>query len=320
MVEKFGLTNAKKVSTPMEMNAQFLMQQCPSTPNQVACMNGIPYSEAIGLVLWPMVVSWLDTAYAVGILLQFMQNLKIAHWEGVKHVISYLESTKDFWLTFGGSKRNIAEGFCDANWASQKDQHSISGFCFQYGNSAISWSSKKKSIIALSSTEAEYVAEINMAKEALWLQSFINEVTGLDYWPLMIRCDNQGAMALAKDNKFHLRTKHIDLRYHFIREAVEDSKIKLSYIPTAKNVADIFMKMMAKLKFSEFVTKLGLGEKTEWRSEDGCLIDTRTTKDYLGKSCDEHKCVLTDKYEFPLEGECWIFILAYLVCPSLPIF
>ena len=156
-----------------------------------------------------------------------------------------------------------AEGFCNADWASQKDRHSISGFCFQYGNNAISWSLKKQSIIALSSMEAEYVAETNMAKEALWLQSFINEVTGIDYRPLTIRCNNQGAMVLAKDNKFHLRTKHINLRYHFIHEAVKDGKIELSYVPTAKNIANIFMKTMAKPKFSEFMTKLGLGQRTE---------------------------------------------------------
>ena len=249
-----------------------------------------------------------------------MQNPGIAHWEGVKHVISYLGSTKDFWLTFGGTKRNVAEPFCNADWASQKDCHSISGFCFQYGSSAISWSSKKQSIIALSSMEVEYVAKTNAAKEALWLQSFINKVTGINYWPLTIRSNNQGAMALAKDNKFHSCTKHIDLRYHFICEAVKDGKIKLSYVPTAKNVADIFMKTMAKPKFSEFMTKLGLGERTEWRSEDSCSIDTGTTKDYLGKSHDECICLLTDKHKFPLEGECWIFIWVGLVCPSLPIF
>ena len=155
------------------------------------------------------------------------------------------------WYMTGGTKRNVAEGFCDANWASQKDCHSISRFCFHYGIRAISWSSKKQSIIALSSTKAEYVAKTNTAKEALWLQSFINEVTRIKYRSLTIKCDNQGAMALAKDNKFHSRTKHIDLQFHFICEAVKDGKIELQYIPTAENITDIFTKTMAKSKFSE---------------------------------------------------------------------
>lgn len=93
MVEKFGLTNAKRVLTPMELNVQFTKQQCPSTLNQAACMKGIPYSEAIRSILWPMVVSHPDTAYTISILSQFMQNLWVVHWERVKQVISYLGST-----------------------------------------------------------------------------------------------------------------------------------------------------------------------------------------------------------------------------------
>ena len=118
----------------------------------------MPYSEAIGSVLWPVVVSRPDAAYAVGILSQFIQNLGPAHWEGVKRVINYLGSTKDLWLTFGGGREGAVEGFCDADWASQKHRHSISGFSFHYGAGAVSWSSKKQPVVSLSSTEAEYVA------------------------------------------------------------------------------------------------------------------------------------------------------------------
>lgn len=136
-------------------------------------MEGVPYSEAIGSVLWPTVVSRPDTAYAVGVLSQFMQNPGQAH--------------------FGGNKPTLLQGYCDADWASNEGRHSISGFSFHYGVGAISWSSKKQSIVALSSTEAEYIAQTHAAKEGI------------------ISADNQSAIALAKDNKFHSRTKHIDL-------------------------------------------------------------------------------------------------------------
>jgi hypothetical protein len=260
MVEKFRLTSAKQVATPMEANAQFSKLQSPSSLSQVARMKGVPYSEAIGSALWPVVVSRPDAAYAVGVLSQFIQNPGQAHWEGVKRVISYLGSTKSLWLTFGGRKEALIEGFCDADWASQSHRHSISGFSFHYGCGAVSWSSKKQNVIALSSTEAEYVAQTHAAKEAIWLRSFINEIRGGEKGPLTIMGDNQGAIALAKDNKFHSRTKHIDLRYHFIREAVEDGKIILKYVPTSDNVADIFTKALAKPKFNQFVELLGLGE------------------------------------------------------------
>ena len=110
----------------------------------------------------------------------------------------------------------------------------------------------------MSSTEAEYVAQTHAAKEAIWLRSFMSEITGEHAKALTISCDNQSAIALAKDNKFHTRTKHIDLRYHFIREAVEDGRINVKYIPTDVNVSDIFTKALPKPKFQRMVELLGL--------------------------------------------------------------
>ena len=244
----------------MEPGAQFSNEQSPSTPAQPMRMQGIPYAEAIGSVLWPVVVSRPDAAFAVSTLSQFIQNPGQAHWEGVKRVISYLGSTKDHWLTFGGRGKTLVEGFCDADWASQKDRHSISGYCYHIGQGTISWSSKKQQIVALSTTEAEYIAQSHAAKEALWLRTFIGELRGKPTQPLTIHCDNQGAIALSKDNKFHARTKHIDIRHHFIREAIEDRKLSVVYIPTDDNPADIFTKPLAKAKFRRFVELLGLRE------------------------------------------------------------
>ena len=263
MVEKFSLTNAKRVSTPMDPNVQFSVDQCPSSTNQLARMKGIPYSQAIGSVLWPVVVSRPDAAYAIGILSQFIQNPGLAHWQALKRLISYLGWTKDLWLTFGGRSEILLQGFSDADWASNKHRHSISGYSFHFRCGAVSWSSKKQYIIALSSTEAEYIAQTHAAKEALWLRSFVDEVRGGPGGnkPITINCDNQGAIALAKDNKFHLRTKHIDLRYHFIREAVEDKKIVVSYVPTQENVSDVFTKALSKPKFQCFVEMLGLRDE-----------------------------------------------------------
>ena len=112
-------------------------------------------------------VSWPDAAYVVRVLSQYIQNPRPAHWEGVKQVINYLGSTKNLWLTFGGQKETIVEGYCDADWAGQKHWHSISSFSFHYGVGAVSWSSKKQHVIALSSTEAEYIAQTHAAKEAM---------------------------------------------------------------------------------------------------------------------------------------------------------
>ena len=258
MLNKFRLTNAKPVSTSMESGAHFTKEQGPSTPTQAMQMRGVPYAEAVGCVLWPVMIMRPDCAFAVGILSQFVQNPGNAHWEALKRVMVYLGMTKDLWLTFGGRSRKLVEGFCDSDYANQRDRHSIAGFSYHFGQGAISWSSKKQQVIALSTVEAEYIAQAHAAKEALWLRSFISEIRNESARAITINSDNQGAIALSKDNKFHSRTKHIDVRYHFIREAVEDGKVSVVYIPTDDNPADIFTKPLAKTKFRRFVELLGL--------------------------------------------------------------
>ena len=114
----------------------------------------------------------------------------------------------------------MVEGFCDADWASQKHRHSISGFSFHFSIGVISWSSKKQGVVSLLSTEAEYVAQMHAAKEGIWLRSFMKEIQGEEK-PLTISCDNQGAIALAKDNKFHARMKH-----HIFKSLVSFTKAK----------------------------------------------------------------------------------------------
>ena len=202
-----------------------------------------------------------DIAYTVGILSQFIKNPGQSHWEALKRVIMYLNTTKNLWLTFGGGSKSLVEGFSDADWASQKDRHSILGYSFYFGQGVVSWSSKRQHIIALSSTESEYITQMHAAKEAIWMKNFVNEIRGPQGKAIGIYCDNQGAIALAKDNKFHSQTKHIDLRYHFIREAVEDNKIRFEYIPTDKNVADIFTKALPRPRFMGFVESLGLRDE-----------------------------------------------------------
>ena len=126
------------------------------------------------------------------------------------------------------------------------------------GAGAISWSSKKQHIVALSSTKAEYITQTHAAKEVLWLHSFLWELRSASDDLLILNCDSQGAIALTKDKKFHARTKYIDMCYHFIREVVEDGKVTVQYIPTGDNISDIFTKLLTKAKFWELTELLGL--------------------------------------------------------------
>ena len=176
-------------------------------------------------------------------------------------------STKDLWLTFGGSASAKLKGYCDATWASQLHCHSITRYLFHFGLGVISWSSKKQNIITLSSTEVEYIAKTHAAKEETWLETLVKEMNSKAIGPLTIMGNNQSAIALAKDDKFYARTKHINLQYHFIREVVEEGKVKMEYILTKDNVTNIFTKALPKPEFKQFVGMLGFGD------DEGVLED-----------------------------------------------
>jgi hypothetical protein len=139
---------------------------------------------------------------------------------------TYLFTTKDLLLVMGGSDDTV-EGYADADWGSQLDRHSISSYAFRYGCGAITWSSKRQPIVALSTAEVEYIAAAHAAKEACWLRSFLTEIGRDMSRPIEFRCDNQATIAICHDNKFHGRTKHIDIRYHYVREAVDAGRVTI---------------------------------------------------------------------------------------------
>jgi hypothetical protein len=154
-----------------------------------------------------------DIAFPVAILSQFMCNLGCTHWETVKDVIHYLKGTAKLKLMLGGTSAGL-EAYVDADWASQPHRHSMSGYTVLLHSSPVAWSACKQSIIALSTAEAEYIALTAIAQEVLYLQALITELYGHVVSPIPIYCDNQGAITLTSNSKFHTRTKHIDLRFN----------------------------------------------------------------------------------------------------------
>ena len=173
-------------------------------------------------------------------------------------------------------------------------------------------------IITLSSTEAEYIAQTHTAKEALWIRMFIGKFhKGFGSLPILINCNNHSAITLVKDNKFHPQTKHIDLWYYFIHEAVEDAKINLNYIPTNNNVADIFTKALAKGKFHLFTGLLGLCEA--WggvlKYIQSMLCSNWDIRLSTGSSGFRSLCFLfefIDVSHFHAEAVTWVIILHYI--------
>jgi hypothetical protein len=202
-----------------------------------------------------------DIANAVYRLAQFTRDPKPKHWTAVKRIFRYLKGTKDLQLTFGGPDQDWTTNincYCDADWASNADRKSVSGYVFTLAGGAIAWSSKKQTSVALSTAEAEYVAATHVAKQTLWFQALFSELGFPQPSPFTIFTDNQAAIAIAHHPEFHLHTKHIDIALHFLRDLIQDGILNTVYINTRDNLADIFTKGLPRPAHQDFVQRLGL--------------------------------------------------------------
>ena len=223
-------------------------------------MKNVPYREAVGSLMYASMGTRPDITFAVSTVAQFLENPGAAHWEAVKHIFRYLKGTRDMKLTYGDEEKDL-QGFVDADGASQDHRRAISGYVFMVDGGAVSWSSKKQEIVTLSTTEAEYVAATHAAKEAVWLRRLFGELfppAETINKPTTLHSDNKSAIALATGGQFHARTKHIDIRYHFIRYMIKAESIWLIYCPTDKQTADTLTKALPSTKAKHFAHAMGL--------------------------------------------------------------
>jgi hypothetical protein len=257
ILHRYGLDNLKPTSTPMDPNARLTSAQSPTTSDDIAKMRDVPYHEAIGSLMYASLGTRPDISFAVQTLSRFTVNPGIAHWEAVKRVFRYLKGTRELWLSYGGVTKEM-EGYADADGSMMENRKAISGYAFIINGGAVSWSTKKQEIVSLSTTESEYVAVTYAAKEALWLRSLIFQLFGIPLTTTTLFSNNQSAIALTREHQYHARTKHIDVRYHFIRWIVEEGKIRLIYCPTDEMVADTLTKALPSAKVKHFAGALGL--------------------------------------------------------------
>ncbi|KAL6195864.1 hypothetical protein ACLB2K_031481 [Fragaria x ananassa] len=194
-------------------------------------------------LMYAMVCTRLNIAHAVGVVSRYLSNSGSEHWEAVKWILKYLRGTSKLCLSFGGSG-SILEGFTDADLAGDLDNiKSTSGYLFTFCEGAVSWQSKLQKCVALSTTEAEYIEANEAGKKMLWLQRFIREL-GVKQERYVVHCDSQSAIHLSKNSVYHPRTKHIDLRYHWIRDVVSKKLLRLKKIHTDKNTSNMLTKVV----------------------------------------------------------------------------
>eukprot|EP00253_Pinus_taeda_P006363 PITA_06363 len=227
---------------------------CPKTQEEEEDMSNVPYASAVGSLMYAMVCTRPDIAHEVGALRRFMSKPRKEHWTSVKQVFRYLCGTNDYGLCYQGIPRldRVLDihGFVDADWAGDLDQRrSTSGYVFNLFGGVVIWMSKKQSLVALSTTEAEYMAATHASKEEIWLQRMCSSI-GLVQGAIRIECDNKRANFLAKNPAYHSKTKHIDVQYHFVRDMIEDKKVLLVKVDTLKNTVDSLKKFVSSKKFS----------------------------------------------------------------------
>ena len=212
------------------------------------------YREIVGSVIYAMSCTRPDLSFIVTKLSQYLSKPTEAHLNLAKNVLRYIKGTVDYNLTYTRSDSPLKLiGFCDSDWANGEDRKSISGYCFKLAeNSAlISWKSKKQNTVSLSTCEAEYVAITHAIKEGKFLQQVFSDINNSQKCMFNLNCDNQGALKLAYNPIHHERSKHIDIKYHFIRSEMEKS-VRLNYIPTNDNISDMFTKALSKAKLNSF--------------------------------------------------------------------
>ncbi|WKA07403.1 hypothetical protein VitviT2T_025235 [Vitis vinifera] len=197
-------------------------------------MRRVPYASVVGSLMYSMVCTRPDIAYAVGVVSRFLSNPGRLHWEAVKWIMRYLQGTSKLKLTFGSGKP-VLVGYTDSDMSRDVDnRRSTSGYLMTFSGGVVSWQSRLQKCVALSTTKAEYIVVAEACKELLWMKSFIHEL-GFKQQRYVVYCDNRNAIHLSKNSTFHARSKHIDVRYHWMRDALNDNLFELEKIHTDHN-------------------------------------------------------------------------------------
>ncbi|KAH9765063.1 Amine oxidase [Citrus sinensis] len=262
ILERFQMKNCSLSIVPIVKGDRFNLNQCPNNDFERERMKNIPYTSAVGSLMYAHVCTRHDIAFAVSILGRYQSNPGLDHWKAAKKVMRYLQGTKDYMLMFRRTDNLEVIGYSDSDFASCVDSRkSTSEYIFMLASGAISWRSTKQTLTATSTMEVEFVSCFKATSHGVWLKSFISRLIIVDSIsrPLRIYCDNLVAVFMAKNNKSKSRSKQIDIKYLAIRERVKEKKVVIEHVNTELMIADPLIKGMPPQKFKNHVDRMGLG-------------------------------------------------------------
>jgi hypothetical protein len=268
VLERFGMQECSPAATPMSAGQKLLQSDCPTDLVEQDEMRRVPYSQAVGAVMYIMLGTRPDISHAVTALSQFMKNPGRPHWIAMKRLLRYLKGTQHIHLVYQASSydpHRPAElyGYTDSDWGNDiNDRRSITGWTFIQHGGAVSWQSRKQRTVALSSVEAEYMSASSAVREAIWWRTFLSELGMPPSVPTVIYSDSQGSIALAKNPEHHNRTKHIDIQHHFVREQLARRTVALEFMGTADMVADVLTKPLSRDRHEMLISRMGVRADT----------------------------------------------------------
>ncbi len=243
LIAKHRLELAVNTSSPLPTTFKYDPDEINHLkPSQLQYVVNFPTRQIVGELNHIAIATRPDIAFAVNYIARFQDSPNLSTCKALRHILKFLNSTKDHHLKFSGRVNSLV-GYSDADWAGDPiNRKSTSGYIFYLGNSPISWQSRLQPTVALSTTEAEYIALTAASQEAIWIRSLLREWGLTMNMPTTIWSDNTGAIQITYSPTNHRRTKHIDIKFHYIRNLVKSNKIVVDKIHTSEMLADVLTK------------------------------------------------------------------------------
>jgi hypothetical protein len=273
-LKRFGMLECKSYPTPMQQRQQL-------TKEGESCQYDFPYREVVGSCMYSMIMTRPDLSFALGQLSRYLDSFKDTHVVAAKRMLRYLKGSMKKGIYFRRPKDFNGmfklSAYVDADWAgSVDDSRSTSGFAIFLNDCLISWKSSKQTIVALSSAEAEYIALSSCIQELMWIYQLLQEFGLKIQKEIVVFEDNQACIKIANNTTSNVKTKHIRIRYHFVKDLVEEGVINMKWIASEWNLADLFTKALGPVRFNSLIPKLGF-RSNEHEDEKECYKKVSVT-------------------------------------------
>jgi hypothetical protein len=252
ILDRFQMKDCNPVSTPVEYGLKLTRDSGGRKVNSTV------YKQIVGSLMY-LTATRPDIMHATGLISRYMECPREMHLLVAKRIMRYLKGTLEYGLFYKKGVKSDLIAFTDSDYAGdQDDRRSTSGYVFMMGTGAISWSSKKQPIVTLSTTEAEFVAATACTCQAIWLRKILEELHSKQVGAITIFCDNNSAIKLSKNPVLHGRSKHIDVKYYFLRDLSNDGVIDLKYCKSEEQLADMFTKPLRFFPFQNLRRLMGV--------------------------------------------------------------